>query len=142
MEAVSASMLASPVKSTFAGLLGTVAMPILLVLLVVTVVGILLVPVQIIAVIAAGVLGVTALTFHVGRALPLARVQSSPMVVQLALGTAIFVLLTAIPFLGALVWVAVWLLAFGAVLRTRFGQTPSMPLATTAMPPASPPAGA
>jgi hypothetical protein len=111
------------------------------VLLVVTVVGILLVPVQIIAVIAAGVLGVTALTFHVGQALPFARVQAAPMVAKLALGTAIFVLLTAIPFLGALVWIAVWLLAFGAVLRTRFGQTPVLPIATTAMPPA-PPAGA
>jgi hypothetical protein len=142
LEAVSSSMLASPVKSTLAGLLGTVAMPILLVLLVVTVVGILLVPVQIIAIIAAGVLGVTALTFHVGRTIPLARVQASPMVVQLAIGTAIFVLLTAIPFLGALVWVAVWLVAFGAVLRTRFGQPPHVPLATTAMPPVSPPTGA
>ena len=142
MEAVSSSMMASPVKSTLAGLLGTVAMPILLALLVVTLVGILLVPVQIIAVIAAGVLGVTALTFHVGRALPIGRVQSSPMVVQLAVGTAIFVLLTAIPFLGVLVWIAVWLLAFGAVLRTRFGQTPTVPLATTAMPQESPPAGA
>jgi hypothetical protein len=142
VEAVSASMVASPVKNTFAGLLGTVALPILLVLLVVTVVGILLVPVQIIAVIAAGVLGVTALTYHVGRALPFARVQSSPMVVHLAIGTGIFVLLTAIPFLGALVWIAVWLVTFGAVLRTRFGQTPGAPLATTAIPPVPPPAGA
>jgi len=136
IEAVSASMMASPVKSTFAGLLGTVAMPILLVLLVVTIVGILLVPVQIIAIIAAGVLGVTALTYHVGRALPFARIQGSPMVVQLAIGTGIFVVLTAIPFLGCLVWIAVWLVTFGAVLRTRFGQPPAAVLPTTPMPPA------
>jgi hypothetical protein len=139
MEAVSSSMVASPVKATLAGLLGTIVMPILLVLLVVTIVGILLVPVQIIAILAAGVLGVTALTYHVGRALPLARVQASPMVVQLAIGTAIFVVLTAIPFLGGLVWMAVWLLAFGAVLRTRFGQTPTLPLATAVPPPAPAP---
>jgi hypothetical protein len=138
MEAVSASMMASPVRSTFAGLLGTVAMPILLVLLVVTIVGILLVPVQIIAVIAAGVLGVTAFSHHVGRALPFARVQGSPMVVHLAIGTAIFVVLTAIPFIGALVWIAVWLLTFGAVLRTRFGQPPTAALPTTPMPPMPP----
>ncbi len=47
------------------------ALPVLMLLLIVTIVGILLVPVQILAVAAAGVLGVTALAFHLGRSLPL-----------------------------------------------------------------------
>jgi hypothetical protein len=134
VDAVAVSMLASPWKSVFAGLLGTVAIPVLLILLVVTIVGILLVPVQILAVLAAGVLGVTALTFHLGRSLPV-PVRRRTQVIQLALGTAVFAALTSIPFLGTMAWMATWLLTFGAVLRSRFGQHGAAVLPTTQVPP-------
>lgn len=137
LEAVAATMVASPWKSVLAGLLGTVALPVLMLLLIVTIVGILLVPVQILAVAAAGVLGVTALAFHLGRSLPLPEHRRT-MVLHLALGTAIFVVLTHIPILGAMIWVATWLLTFGAVLRSRFGQQGGPVLPTTAIPPAPP----
>ncbi|GAO04778.1 secretin and TonB N-terminal domain-containing protein [Anaeromyxobacter sp. PSR-1] len=136
LEAVASYMVASPGKSLLAGTLGTVAMPVLLVLLAVTVVGILLIPVQILGMIAAGVLGVTALTFHVGRALPVPEKRRT-VVLQLALGTAIFVVLAHIPFVGALVWIATWLVTFGAVLRSRFGQQSPPVLPTTPAPPAA-----
>ena len=136
LEAVAGSMVASPWKSVLAGLLGTVAMPVLLILLIVTVIGILLVPVQILAMAAAGVLGTTALTFHLGRSLPLPQHRRTT-VLHLALGTAIFVVVTHIPVLGAMAWIATWLLTFGAVLRSRFGSpTPVLP---TTIPPSGPP---
>jgi hypothetical protein len=138
LEIVAGSMVANPLKAVLAGLLGTVTMPVLMVLLAVTVVGILLIPVQIIAVIAAGVLGVTALVLHLGRSLPLPADRRTT-VVQLAVGTAVFAVVTAIPFIGAMVWIAVWLLTFGAVLRSRFGQPGTTTvLPTTPVPPAQP----
>lgn len=137
IDAVAGSIVTSPWKSVFAGVLGTLAMLLLLVLLLVTIVGWLLVPVQVIAVIAAGILGLTALLFHVGRSLPLPE-QRRTMVLQLAMGTAIYALLTSIPVIGALTWMATWVLTFGAVIRSRFGQPP-VALPTTAIPPAMPP---
>jgi hypothetical protein len=62
-------------------------------------------------------------------------------VLQLALGTAVVVLVTAIPLLGGMAWIAAALLTFGAVLRSRFGSQ-SPPLPTTIPPSAPPPAPA
>ncbi|HSN91208.1 MAG TPA: secretin and TonB N-terminal domain-containing protein [Anaeromyxobacteraceae bacterium] len=140
VEVVAAAMVANPVKAILVGLLGTVAMPVLAVLLVVTLVGILLVPVQVLAVLAAGVLGFTALAFHVGRSLPI-KVQKGTQVLQLAIGTAIVVLVTQIPILGVFAFVTGWLLVFGAVLRSRGGSEVAA-LPTVAVPPPPPPAAA
>lgn len=134
LEAVAGSMVASPWKSVFTGLLGTFAMLLLTVLLVATVVGILLVPVQVLAVIAGGVLGLAALLFHVGRSVPLPAGKSTA-VVQLAVGTALYAVLTSIPVIGFMTWMAAWLLTFGAVLRTRFGQPTASILPTTPVEP-------
>jgi hypothetical protein len=135
MEAVSSAMVSGPWRSLLAGLLGSVGMLLLAVLLAVTIVGLLLVPVQILVVLAGAVLGITALTYYLGRLFPLPASRRT-MVLQLALGTLIFSIIAEIPILGAMVWVATWFLAFGAVLRTRFGQPPAAPLATTPAPPA------
>jgi hypothetical protein len=135
MEAVSGAMVSGPWRSLFAGLVGSVGMLILAVLLAVTVVGLLLVPVQILLVIAGGILGVTALTHYLGRLLPLPPSRRT-MVLELAAGTLIFSILAEIPVLGAMVWVATWFVAFGAVLRTRFGQPPAA-LPTTPAPSAA-----
>lgn len=140
LDGVGASLTAAPWKALLAGLLGTVAMPVLTVLLVVTIVGIPLVAVQVLGVMVAGILGVASLALLLGRRLPL-KLERGQAVAQLAIGTAILVVLGAIPVLGWLVWVAAWLFVFGAVLRTRFGQTlPTEPIAATASPP--PPAAA
>jgi hypothetical protein len=83
------------------------------------------------------VLGITSLVFLVGQRLPLPT-QQGPDVAQLAVGTALFAILTEVPVLGTIVWTAVWLLTFGAVVRSRFGQPgpAAQPLATSVPPPA------
>lgn len=136
MEAVSSAMVSGPWRSLAAGLLGSVGMVVLAILLAVTVVGLLLVPVQVLAVLAGGVLGITALTYYLGRLLPLPSSRRT-MVLELAVGTLIFSIAAEIPVLGAMVWVATWFLAFGAVLRTRFGQPPAALPTTPAPPPAA-----
>jgi hypothetical protein len=134
VETVAATMVASPWKSVLAGVLGAVASPLLTVLLVVTVIGILLVPVQLLAILAAGVLGFTGLAFHLGRSLP-ASLHRGAAVLQLAIGTAIVVLVTQVPVLGALAWISGALLTFGAVIRSRFGSHGGPVLPTTVAPP-------
>jgi hypothetical protein len=137
VDAVAASMVANPLKAVLMGALGTIGMPVLTVLLVVTIVGILLVPVQFLAIAAAAVMGFTALSFHIGRSLPI-HVERWTWVLQLAAGTAIVVLITEIPILGFLAAFAGWLLVFGAVLRTRFGGLGPLPTTVVAPPPAPP----
>jgi hypothetical protein len=141
LEAVAASLAASPWKSLFAGLLGTAAMPVLLVLLVVTLVGILLVPVQLLGILFAAVLGFTSLAFFIGRSVPVGAARGT-QVLQLAIGTAIVVIVTQLPVIGALAAIAGWLLVFGAVLRTRFGAPPPPVLPTTPVSPPPAPAAA
>ena len=135
MEAVSGAMVAGPWRSLFAGVIGSVGMLVLTVLLAVTVVGLLLVPVQLLLVVGGGVLGITALTYYLGRLLPFPPSRRT-MVLELAAGTLIFSIVAEVPVLGAMVWVATWFLAFGAVLRTRFGQPPGA-LPATPVPPAA-----
>lgn len=139
LEVVEGALVASPLRSVAIGFLGTLGMLVLAVLLTVTIVGILLVPVQVLLVLGGGVLGVTALTYHLGRALPLPASRRT-LVLQLAAGTLVFSVVTQIPVIGALAWLATWLLTFGAVLRTRFGQQATDPiLPTTAVPPGAGP---
>ena len=141
LDGVGASLAAAPGKALLAGLLGSAAMPVLTVLLAVTIIGIPLIAVQVLGVMVAGILGVAALALMVGRRLPL-KLERGQAVAQLAIGTALLVVVGKIPVLGTMVWIAVWLFVFGAVLRTRFGQTlPAEPLATTpAQAPPAPPA--
>ena len=142
LDRVTASLTRSPLRDVLVGVLGTVAMPVLTVLLVVTIVGILLVPVQLIAILIAAILGYTALALLIGRALPI-RTEKGTAVLQLAIGTAIVVLISEIPFVGVMAMVSAWFLVFGAVLRSRGGQpSPGAPMPTTNVAPprpASPP---
>jgi hypothetical protein len=138
LDVVATNFTTHPWKSLFTGLLGLVVLPFLIVLLVATVIGIPLVPVAALLVIAAGVLGFTALSFYVGRAVPL-RLERATSVLQLAIGTAIVVLVSSIPILGWMAWFAALLLVFGAVLRSRFGSQGGPVLPTTTVPPAAPP---
>ena len=80
-------------------------------------------------------LGYTALALLIGRALPF-RPEKGTAVVQLAIGTAIVVAISEIPFVGIMAMVSAWFLVFGAVLRSRGGQaTPGQPSPTVAMAP-------
>ncbi|HET8722998.1 MAG TPA: STN domain-containing protein [Anaeromyxobacteraceae bacterium] len=132
LDRVTASLTRAPLRDVLVGLLGTVAMPVLTVLLAVTIVGILLIPVQLIAILLAAILGYTALAMLIGRAIPVGE-RKGEAVIQLALGTAIVVLVSEIPFVGVLAMISAWLLVFGAVLRSRGGQPPAAtpPMATT-----------
>jgi hypothetical protein len=137
LDRITASLTVKPVKVLLAGLLGTLAMPVLTVLLVVTIVGIPLVAVQVIAILVAAVVGYTALALLVGRAIPWQPARAAA-IAPLAIGVVLVVALSEIPVVGPLAMITGWLFAFGAVLRTRFGQPPAAmpaaPLATTAPP--------
>jgi secretin/TonB-like protein len=141
VEAVTGSLRNAPGKAVLTGILGTLALPIAALLLVVTVIGIPFVAVLVMAVVAATVMGYTALALWFGRALPF-RFEKGAPILQLAIGTVVLVAIAQVPVLGKLALVAGWLLVFGVVLRTRFGQPPQAPppvYGTTAPPPA--PAG-
>ncbi len=135
LERVTAGLTRAPLRDVLVGLLGTIAMPVLTVLLAVTIVGILLIPVQFVAIILAAILGYTALALLVGRAIPIGE-RGASGVIQLAIGTAIVVLVSEIPFVGILAMISAWLLVFGAVLRSRGGQpSPAAPAPTTSIAP-------
>jgi hypothetical protein len=131
LEAVTAALGHAPARTVLTGLVATVAMPVLTVLLVVTIVGIPLVAVQVRGIAVAGVAGFAALGLYLGSAAA-ARLGRGGQVARLAIGTALLVVVGQIPVLGVMAWVTAWLFAFGAVVRTRFGQPPpGAPLDTT-----------
>lgn len=134
LESVAATLASAPLKAALVGMLGLLALPLLTLLLVATIVGIPLVPLEILAVAAASVLGFAALAVMVGRLIPL-KMEKGRSVAQLALGVLIIVVITEIPVLGTMAWMVAWLVVFGAVLRSRFGQN------VVAAPPASEPPG-
>ena len=140
LDAVAGSLGNAPVKAVLTGVLGVLAVPVAALLLAVTVVGIPLIAVLVLAVVVAGAMGYAALALHLGRALPFHFDRGAP-ILQLAIGTALLVAIGRIPILGWLCWIAAWMLVFGAVLRTRFGQPPATPpvYGTTAAPPSMPP---
>ncbi len=138
IDAVAASLTANPGKSVLAGLLGLLAQPLLSLLLVVTVVGIPLLLVQALGLGVAYLMGVTAVAVLVGRALPEALHRQTG-ILQLAIGLGLVLLALAVPFVGWLLWAALVMATFGAVLRTRFGQTPVLETVAASVPPMPPP---
>ncbi|GEJ57441.1 STN domain-containing protein [Anaeromyxobacter diazotrophicus] len=142
VEALTGSVSQAPLKAVLTGILGTLALPVVALLLVATIVGIPLVAVLVLGVLVAAVMGYTALALHLGRLVPFHFERGAP-ILQLAIGTAVLVAIGQLPVLGALAWLAAWLLVFGIVLRTRFGRPPTAApppvYGTTAPPPPSPP---
>ena len=138
IDAVAASLLANPARSVLAGLLGLLAQPILTLLLVVTIVGIPLLAVQALGIGVAYLMGVTAVALLVGRAMPPALHRGTG-ILQLAIGLWLVMLVFAIPYVGWLIWATLVMATFGAVLRTRFGQTPVLETVPAAAPPPMPP---
>jgi hypothetical protein len=138
VDAVAAALQANPGKSLLAGLLGLLAQPLLTLLLAVTLVGIPLIAVQALGVLVAYLLGLTAAAVLLGRALP-ATLHRGTGILQLAIGLGLLLLGFAVPFLGWLLWATLVMATFGAVLRTRFGQTPVLETVAATEPPAPPP---
>jgi hypothetical protein len=138
VEAVAASLLANPAKSVLAGLLGVLAQPLLSLLLVVTIVGIPLLVIQVLGLGVAYLMGVTAVAVLIGRAMP-TTLHRGTGILQLAVGLGLVLLAFAIPFVGWMLWVTLVMATFGAVLRTRFGQTPVLETIASAVPPPMPP---
>ena len=139
VDAVAAALVANPGKSLLAGLLGLLAQPLLSLLLVVTLVGIPLLVVQVLGVLVAYLLGITAAAVILGRALP-AALHRGTGILQLAVGLLLLMLAFALPFFGWLIWATAVMATFGAVLRTRFGQTPVLETVAASAPPPPPPA--
>ncbi|MBU8894626.1 polymer-forming cytoskeletal protein [Corallococcus sp. M34] len=110
-----------PLQSGMAGFLGAIALVPLTLVLIITLIGIpVAVLLWIVAPLAAA-LGYAAVASEVGTRLPVMRGRKTQAVV-LALGLSILLALGHVPVLGWLANIAAILAAFGAVIRTRFGQ--------------------
>jgi hypothetical protein len=120
LATMEAFLVRQPIRAGLAGFLATLAIPILAVLLLVTIVGLALIPVEIFAVALAVVMGFTALSVLIGNRLRVPMRGGG--LLGLAVGTAIVVALTSIPFFGGVILVTAWFVALGAGLATRFGS--------------------
>ncbi len=121
VRVVSRELLRSPALSFGLGFAGAVAVIPLVPLMAATVIGIPFIPVLGLLVIVAVMLGFTSLSMEIGERLT--KKRSSAL--ALAIGVAILVALSALPFLlGVLILWGFSVLGFGAVLRTKFGSGP------------------
>jgi hypothetical protein len=65
----------------------------------------------------------SAVANEIGMRLPFFRGRKTQALV-LAVGTAVLLLVAKVPVIGPLAIMALMILAFGAAIRTRFGQAP------------------
>ncbi|HVG62923.1 MAG TPA: hypothetical protein VNA24_30445 [Hyalangium sp.] len=121
MKELSAEIKGQPVKSALTGLLGFLALIPITAVLAITLIGIpvavllwLVVPVVV-------ALGLAVLASEIGLKVPVLRGRKTQAAV-LALGLLILLTVGAIPGIGAVVLTLATLVAFGAIIRTRFGQ--------------------
>jgi hypothetical protein len=121
MKELSAEIKSQPVKSALTGLLGFLALIPITAVLAITLIGIpvavllwLVVPVVV-------ALGLAVLASEIGLKVPVLRGRKTQAAV-LALGLLILLTVGAIPGIGAVVLTLATLVAFGAIIRTRFGQ--------------------
>ncbi|SEK73782.1 hypothetical protein SAMN05444354_102207 [Stigmatella aurantiaca] len=127
MKELAAEIKAQPVNSGLTGLLGAVALIPISVILAITLVGIPVLVLMWLVIPLAAALGLAAVASEIGLRLPFLRGRKTQAAV-LALGLLVLLGVGAIPVLGWLVMALAVLVAFGAVIRTRFGsRTRSMP---------------
>jgi hypothetical protein len=134
LDAVVESLARHPWSCALTGLFGLILLAPLTVMLILTLIGILFIPILYVGVFFAGAVGYTAVALFIGRHLPI-RVGDYG---RLALGAVVVTLLNMVPIVGTVAWWLGWLLAFGAVLRTRFGTR--MAAGPDGRPPAAVPA--
>ncbi|SES82602.1 polymer-forming cytoskeletal protein [Stigmatella erecta] len=127
MKELAAEIKAQPVNSGLTGLLGSVALIPISVILAITLVGIPVLVLMWLVIPLAAALGLAAVASEIGMRLPFLRGRKTQAAV-LALGLLLLLGVGSIPVLGWLVMAVAVLVAFGAVIRTRFGsRTRSMP---------------
>jgi hypothetical protein len=121
MKELSTEITSQPVKSAVTGLLGFLALIPITAVLAITLIGIpvavllwLVVPVVV-------ALGLAVLASEIGLKVPVMRGRKTQAAV-LALGLLILLTVGSIPGIGAVVLALSTLVAFGAIIRTRFGQ--------------------
>lgn len=136
MKALEATIKAEPAKNGVAGLLGVVALIPLSLIMIFTLVGIPVVMVMWAALPIVGTIGLAAVANVVGSRMPTGKLRKTQALV-LAVGLFAMLLSMQVPVLGVLVFVVAAAISFGAIIRTRFGQssrgTPMLdPMQTTA----------
>ncbi len=104
------------------GILATVLAVPLMILLAITIIGIPLILVEIIVLAAAALLGYAGIADLVGkRIVKSASTSTTGSIGTIALGVLIIGLIAMIPIVGSIVSLAVFIIALGAALATRFG---------------------
>jgi hypothetical protein len=117
MQALEVEVAARPMRSLALGLVGLLTATLAAIVLIVTVVGIPFAAVGVITTIVVAYVGACAVLSTVGQAL--LRHKTQNRYIHLAVGCALFLLLTAIPYMGFFVWSGVLLIGLGAVVATR-----------------------
>jgi hypothetical protein len=117
METLRAEVAARPMRSFALGVVGSIGTLVLFVLLCVTVIGIPVAIIGLFAALFAGYAGVVAVLTTLGEAL--LRHRTTNTYVHLAVGCAIFLVASSIPFIGGFVFAAVALAGYGTVVATR-----------------------
>nr|WP_199732934.1 polymer-forming cytoskeletal protein [Corallococcus sp. CA031C] len=112
-----------PGQNLTVGFVGTLALIPLTIVLCITLIGIPVAFALLVASMLGTALGYAAIASEVGTRLPVMRGRKTQAVV-LALGLAVLLLISHIPVLGVLLNLVLTPLAFGAVIRTRFGYHP------------------
>jgi cytoskeletal protein CcmA (bactofilin family) len=123
MKELAAEITSQPVQSGLTGLLGFLALIPITVVLAITLVGIPIVVAMWLVVPVVAALSLTVLAGEIGLRVPVLRGRKTQAVV-LALGLLILLAVGAIPGIGPLVLALASAVAFGAVIRTRFGNRP------------------
>ncbi|QRN93055.1 hypothetical protein JRI60_28040 [Archangium violaceum] len=123
MKELGSEIRAQPMKSGVVGFLGMLAMVPITVVLTVTLIGIPVVVALWVVAFLTTALGFAAVASEIGMKLPVMRGRKTQAMV-LALGLLLLLVVGNIPVLGPLVLTLATLVAFGAVIRTRFGNRP------------------
>ncbi len=123
MHQIEADLKNEPIKCGLVGLVGFVALIPLLIMLAITVVGLLVVPVVLFLACLGVAMGMSALANEIGMRLPIFRGRKTQALI-LAVGTFVLLVVGKVPYLGPLAIAVLMTIAFGAAIRTRFGQAP------------------
>ncbi|MCY1032371.1 hypothetical protein OV207_12945 [Corallococcus sp. BB11-1] len=120
MKELGEEIRARPGKNAFVGVVGMLALIPLTIVLCITLIGIPVAFALLVASMLGTALGYAAIASELGTRLPVMRGRKTQAVV-LALGLGLLLIISHIPVLGVLLNLLLIPLAFGAVIRTRFG---------------------
>lgn len=123
MKELGEEIRARPSKNVFVGVFGALALIPLTVVLCITLIGIPVAFALLVASMLGTALGYAAIASELGTRLPVMRGRKTQAVV-LALGLGLILIVSHIPLVGFLLNAFLIPLAFGAVIRTRFGYRP------------------